>query len=169
MRIILIAAVSPGLVIGRDGGLPWHRPDDMRHFMGTTVGHPCIMGRRTYESFPRRPLPGRLNLVVTGNARYEVGAGALVFPSPDAALDHCRRLNAERAFVLGGEGIYRQMLPGADEMILTHVPDRVEGDRHFPAWDEAEWEIVDSIEKGELRFLTYQRRRARPAGGPGDA
>lgn len=162
MRTILIAAVSPDLVIGRDGRLPWHYPEDMRHFARTTAGHPCIVGRRTYESFPHRPLPGRLNLVVTGNARYEAGAGALIFPSPGAALDHCRQLNAKRVFVLGGEGIYRQMLPDADEMILTHVPDRVAGDTHFPAWDRAAWEIVDSIEKGALRFLTYHRRRARP-------
>lgn len=163
MPIILMAAVSPDLVIGLDGGMPWHYPADLRHVMRTTLGHPCIMGRRTYESFPRRPLPGRLNLVITGNALYAVAAGALVMASPEAALDHCRQLGAERVFVLGGEGIYRQMLPAADELLLTHVPDRVRGDTHFPAWDDSQWEIVDSIEKGTLRFVTYRRRGTRPA------
>lgn len=158
MRITLIAAVSPDLVIGRDGRLPWHYPEDMRFFARTTIGHPCIVGRRTYESFPRRPLPKRPNVVVTRNAAYEVAPGALALPSTEAALDHCRSLGARRAMVLGGEEIYRQILPVAHEMILTHVPDRVEGDTCFPQWDENEWEIVDSREEGALRFVTYQRR-----------
>jgi len=158
MRITLIAAVSPDLVIGVDGGMPWHYPADMRHFMRTTMGHPCIVGRRTYESFPRRPLPRRPNLVITRDASYRAGADAMVFTSPEAALDHCRSARAERVFVLGGEAIYRHMLPAAHEMVLTHVPDEVRGDAHFPAWSEADWQVVDNTEKGALRFVTYQRR-----------
>ncbi len=158
MKISLIAAVSPDLVIGRDGDLPWHYPSDMKHFMRTTTGHPCIMGRRTYESFPRRPLPKRPNLVLTRNAAYPLADGVLRFEGLTAALDHCRETQHRVVYVCGGGGVYREALPLADEMILTHVPDRVEGDAHFPAWDQKVWHIVDEKSDGRIRFCVYQRR-----------
>ena len=158
MDIALIAAVSPDLVIGRDGDLPWHYPADMKHFMRTTLGHPCIMGRRTYESFPKRPLPRRPNLVLTRSADYPLAAGVLRFADLEAAIDHCRAAGHDVAFICGGEGIYRAALPMADEMILTHVPDRVQGDTHFPAWDAAAWDLVDEKTESGLRFCRYRRR-----------
>ena len=157
MRIVLIAAVSPDLAIGRGGTLPWHYPADMAHFMSTTVGHPCVMGRRTYESFPRRPLPRRPNLVLTRSPDYRLAPGARAFPDLDAALAHCRAGGHEVVFICGGESIYRQALPAAHEMILTHVPDDVQGDTHFPAWDAQVWDVVDEKTEGDLRFCTYRR------------
>lgn len=162
MRRILIAALSPDLVIGRDGKLPWHYPEDMRHFMRTTLGHPCIMGRRTYESFPRRPLPGRLNLVLTRNPGYAVSSGAETWGTLEDALERCAASASERVYILGGEGVFRQAIGSADEMVLTHVPDRVDGDTHFPQWDPATWQIVDTREAGGLRYVTYCRRPAPP-------
>jgi len=158
MKISLIAAVSPDLVIGRDGDMPWHYPADMKHFMRTTIGHPCIMGRRTYESFPRRPLPKRPNLVLTRNADYLLRAGAVRFDDLLAALAHCRTEDRPVAYVCGGGGVYREALPLADEMILTHVPDRVEGDTYFPVWNQEEWQVVDEKSEDGLRFSVYQRR-----------
>lgn len=158
MQVVLIAAVAPDLVIGHAGGLPWHYPEDMAHFMRTTVGHPCIMGRRTYESFPRRPLPQRPNLVLTRNREYPLAAGALRFADLESALDHCRAEGRKVVFVCGGEGVYRQALPLAHELQLTHVPDRVAGDTHFPAWRDDEWQLVDERAQGPLRFCRYQRR-----------
>jgi dihydrofolate reductase len=158
MKISLIAAVSPDLVIGRDGDLPWRYPSDMKHFMDTTTGHPCIMGRRTYESFPRRPLPRRTNLVLTRNSDYALADGVLRFDNLPEAIAHCRSLQCPVAYVCGGGGVYHQALRLADEMVLTHVPDRVDGDTHFPTWKEDEWQIVDEKSDGGLRFSIYQRR-----------
>lgn len=166
MKISLIAAVSPDGVIGRDGDLPWRYPADMKHFMDTTDGHPCIMGRRTYESFPRRPLPRRLNLVLTRDPHYPLPAAVLRFSDLTAALDHCRALGAPVVFVCGGESVYRESLPLADELVLTHVPDRVQGDTHFPEWSAAEWEVVAGRQEGPLRFCTYRRRRPSPGPDP---
>lgn len=158
MEIVLIAAVSPDLVIGRDGGLPWHYPADLAHFLRTTLGHPCIMGRRTYESFPRRPLPGRSNLVLTRDSAYPLAPGVLRFGDLDSALAHLRAERCPTAFVCGGEGVYRQALPLADAMVLTHVPDRVAGDTRFPAWRDDDWELVAERADGPLRFCHYRRR-----------
>ncbi|MFP6643015.1 MAG: dihydrofolate reductase [Candidatus Latescibacterota bacterium] len=158
MKVSLIAAVSPDLIIGREGDMPWHYPIDMRHFMDTTIGHPCIMGRLTYESFPRRPLPRRPNLVLTRNADYVLKTGAVRFDNLLAALDHCRAEDRPVVYICGGGGVYREALPLADEMIITHVPDRVEGDTHFPAWKPEEWQVVDEKSEEDLRFSVYQRR-----------
>jgi dihydrofolate reductase len=158
MRISLIAAVSPDRVIGQDGALPWRYASDMQHFMRTTTGYPCIMGRRTYESFPRRPLPRRPNLVLTRDSAYPLAAGVLRFDNLTSALEHCRAGQHTVAYVCGGGGVYQEALPLADEMILTHVPDRVDGDTFFPTWHEDEWQIVDEKSEDGLRFVFYRRR-----------
>ena len=157
MKICLIAAVSPDLVIGRGGGLPWHYPADMRHFMRTTMGHPCLMGRRTWESLPRKPLPGRPNLVLTRSPDFAGGAGTEVFHDLEAALDHCRGAGWPRVYVCGGASVYAEALPLAHEMVLTRVPDRVEGDTRFPQWAPDEWTVAEEREEGPLRFVTFRR------------
>ena len=158
MKIVLIAALNAARIIGREGGLPWHYRQDMLHFMDTTMGAPCIMGRRTYESFPRRPLPGRPNLVLTRQADYDLATGAQRFEDLPAALDHCHRQDTASVFICGGQGVYEAALPMADQMILTHVPDQVDdGDTYFPAWNEQEWEIVGERSEGGLRYVTYDR------------
>ena len=159
MKIVLMAAVSPDRVIGRDGAIPWHYPADMRYVKQTTTGHPCVMGRKTWESLPRRPLPGRPNLVLTGQADYEVPAGVIVCASLKEARRRCEGMGAGRMFVLGGEGVFREAMAAADEMLITHVPDRVAGDVHFPVWDEREWLLEGSREEEGLRFARYVRRR----------
>ncbi|MBT3346384.1 MAG: dihydrofolate reductase [Gemmatimonadetes bacterium] len=158
MKIVLIAALNDERIIGRNGDLPWHYRQDMQHFMATTMGAPCIMGRRTYESFPRRPLPGRPNLVLSRQVDYDLASGAQRFENLPTALDHCRQQASECVFICGGQGVYEAALPLAHQMILTHVPDRVDdGDTYFPEWSEQEWEIVDEREEVGLRYLTYDR------------
>ena len=158
MKISLIAALNEQHVIGHAGGMPWHYKADMQHFMSTTMGAPCVMGRKTYESFPRRPLPGRLNLVLTRQEKYELAEGALRFDDLDGALEHCRNLPCETVYICGGQGVYEQALPVANQMILTHVPDVVDdGDTYFPVWSAEEWKIVDVREEDGLRYLTYER------------
>ena len=156
MKIVLMAAISPNRVIGRDGAIPWHYPADMRYVRKTTTGHPCVMGRKTWESLPRRPLPGRPNLVLTRRGDYEVAAGVIVCASFEEARRHCEAMAAERMFVLGGEEVFREALVVADEMLITHVPDRVEGDVHFPEWDEREW---DEREWDEREWPLRKERR----------
>ncbi|MDR1424326.1 MAG: dihydrofolate reductase [Azoarcus sp.] len=130
-EIVLIAAVARNGVIGRENALPWRLKADMAHFRATTLGHPVLMGRKTWESLGK-PLPGRRNLVLTRQAGY-AAHGAEVFASPDAALATVR--DAVRVFVIGGAEIYRMMLPRADTLLLTEVDAEVAGDAHFPAFE----------------------------------
>ena len=160
MITIVIAAVATNGVIGRRGTMPWNYPADMRHFVSTTMGHPCVVGRKTYESFRKRPLPGRLNVVLTRQSNYPAPDGVVVVSSYDAARRHCQQIDASRMFVCGGAKIYQIALPQTDEMILTHLPDTVDGDSYFPEWDEADWEETDSRAGAEgLCWKSYRRRR----------
>ena len=118
-------------VIGAGGRIPWHYTSDMRHVKETTTGFPCIMGRKTYESFPRRPLPGRQNIVLTRSTGYQVAAEVKICAGLAEATTWCGNLGAEKVFILGGEEVYRLALAEADEMLITLVPDDVAGDTLF--------------------------------------
>ncbi len=158
MKTILIAALSENRVIGRANAIPWHYPADMKHFVRVTREHAVVAGRKTYETFQTRPLPRRLNFVLTRNSDYAVAEGAVVCTSLAEVLQRARAHGSEKLFVLGGAQVYVQALPLADEMILTHLPIQVEGDAFFPRWDEGEWEVVERRCTGELVFATYRRR-----------
>ena len=137
-RIHLVVARAANGVIGRQGDLPWRLPNDLRYFKELTMGAPLVMGRRTHESIGR-PLPGRLNVVVTSRpdtlAPGCVGAAGL-----DEALAVCGAV--ERLFVVGGAAIYAAALPRADVLHITEVEAEVEGDVHFPALDERRWRQI---------------------------
>lgn len=158
MKTILIAALSANRVIGRDNAIPWHYPADMKHFRRVTRGHAVVAGRKTYETFQTRPLPKRLNFVLTRNPAYAVAEGVVVCASLPEVLQRARAYGSEKLFVLGGGQVYEQAMPLADEMILTHLPMDVAGDAFFPVWDEGEWEVVARRCEGELLFATYRRR-----------
>ena len=162
MKTIIIAAMAANHVIGRNGQIPWHYYSDMRQLNQTTMGFPCVMGRRTYESFPRRPLPGRQNIVLTRSTGYQVAGGVKICAGLEVATTWCEDLGAEKVFILGGEEVYRLALADADEMLITIVPDDVAGDTLFPEWDPRQWQEV-SRRQGEegLQFVTYSRRRER--------
>ena len=160
MISIVVAHASNG-VIGRDGGLPWHLPADLKHFKQLTSGHTVVMGRRTYESLPDRfrPLPNRRNVVLSSNPAY-VARGAEVFTSLGSALDGCDG----ECFVIGGEATYRQALPLSDRVYATQLEAEHDGDARFPGLPAAEWRIVDTSEpvtENEQRFTfrTYERVR----------
>jgi dihydrofolate reductase len=135
LRIYLIAAVASNGVIGAGGGLPWHLPEDLKRFKCLTVGHPVIMGRRTWETLGRA-LPARENIVVTRRADYDA-PGAAVAGSLAAALALCAGLPV--AFVIGGEELYRAALPVADVLLLTEIERDYEGDARFPTFDRDAW------------------------------
>jgi len=134
-RVVLIAAVARDGGIGRGNRLLVPLPEDLAHFKRTTLGHPVVMGRRTWESVGR-PLPGRRNIVVTRDARY-VAAGAETAPSLEAAL--ARLDDAPTIFVIGGASLYAQALPIADELVLTEIDAEFDADTHFPRWNRAEF------------------------------
>ena len=162
MRVALVAAVARGGVIGRDSGIPWRLPEDMRRFRTLTMGHPVVMGRRTWESLPDpfRPLPGRGNVVVTRNPDWSA-QGADRAGSIEEAL---RLLEGEATvFVIGGGEIYAAALPSADELLLTEIDAEIEGDTYFPDWDPDDFEEVArerhvSSEGVGYSFVTYERR-----------
>ena len=162
MRVALVAAVARGGVIGRDSGIPWRLPEDMRRFRTLTMGHPVVMGRRTWESLPDqfRPLPGRGNVVVTRNSDWSA-QGADRAGSIEDAL---RLLEGEgTVFVIGGGEIYAAALPSADELLLTEIDAEIEGDTYFPNWDPDDFEEVArerhvSSDGVGYSFVTYERR-----------
>ncbi len=162
MTLSLVVAASSNNVIGRDGGLPWHLPDDLRQFKRLTTGKAVIMGRSTYESIGR-PLPDRRNIVMTRNADY-VADGCDVVSSVSEAIDALE--GAEEAMIIGGGQVYRDFLPLADRIYLTRVQAEVEGDTYFPEIDEATWRLVSSEhhgadEKHRYAFdvMVFERRR----------
>lgn len=140
-NLVLIAALARNGVIGINNTLPWHLPEDMKHFREATRGKPVIMGRKTWESLPDtfRPLPGRHNIVVSRNPTYQAD-GATVVSSLTAALDAA--VNADDAFVIGGAELYRQALPLARRMVLTRIEQDFEGDAHFPSFTDADWQMT---------------------------
>jgi dihydrofolate reductase len=159
--IAIVVARARNGVIGRDGGLPWHLPSDLRHFKELTSGHTVVMGRRTYESLPDRfrPLPNRRNLVLSTDPAY-VARGAEVFTSFESALDVCDG----DCFVIGGEATYRQALPVSDRVYATQLEAELDGDARFPELADGEWECVDTSEpvtENDQRFTfrTYERVR----------
>jgi|SRR5436190_3507058 len=134
-RIYLVAALAANGVIGRDGQLPWHLPEDLKHFKRLTLGHPVIMGRRTWESL-RRALPGRDNIVVTHQAGYDA-PGAAVASSLEAALALCAGEGV--VFVIGGHQLFADSLPLAAGLVLTEIHGDYEGDTWFPQYDRSRW------------------------------
>jgi dihydrofolate reductase len=142
VRIHLIAAVADNGVIGRDGDLPWRLPADLKRFKAWTMGHPILMGRRTWESIGR-PLPGRRSIVLTRGDSLKGVAGVETAGNLEEALALAAE-SGNDVFVIGGAAIYREALPRAHRLILTRVHGEVEGDTHFPAFDSQQWRLVES-------------------------
>ncbi len=135
-KVYLVAAVAANGVIGRDGRLPWHLPEDLKHFKRLTLGHPVIMGRKTWESLNGRPLPDRDNIVVTRTLGYKA-PGAAVARSLDAALALCAGESV--VFVIGGEQLFAEALTTAAGLVLTEIHRDYEGDASFPRYDRSRW------------------------------
>ena len=140
-RIAFVVAMDDNRLIGRDNDLPWRLPDDMRWFRTQTIGKPCILGRKTYDSLPDRfrPLPGRLNIVVTRNPTYDA-PGAIVVHSVDDALRAAGDVG--EVIIVGGAELFRELLPVVDRLYLTRVHGAAEGDVYFPDFSLAGWREV---------------------------
>ena len=160
MKLSLIVAMSNNGVIGIDNTLPWHLPEDLKYFKQVTMGKPIIMGRKTYDSIGR-PLPGRLNIVITRDDRW-TAEGVSVVHSLEQALALAAQQPGDEAMVIGGEQIYRLALPMAQRLYLTRVDADIDGDAFFPSIDERQWVQVQELiaePVGDLhyRFVTLQR------------
>lgn len=148
LPLSLIAALAQNRVIGRDNQLPWHLPADLKHFKALTLGKPIIMGRKTWDSLGR-PLPGRLNLVVSRQAGLQL-EGAEVFASLEEAVVRAeawaREEEAEEVMLIGGAQLYTQGLEHGDRLYLTRVELAPEGDAFFPQVPDVDWHLASSIE-----------------------
>lgn len=158
-KIYLVAAVASNGIIGRNGQLPWHLPEDLKHFKRLTMGQAVIMGRRTWESLGRA-LPGRENIVVTRQAGYEA-PGAAVARSLEAALALCTGDSV--AFVIGGEQLFAESLPIAAGLVLTEIQRDYEGDTRFPDYDRSRWresqrERHTAADGTRFDFVLYEPR-----------
>ena len=158
-KLYLVAAVAANGIIGAGGKLPWHIPEELKHFKRLTLGHPVIMGRRTWESL-KGPLPGRENIVVTRTPGYEA-PGAAVATSLAGALALCA--GETFAFVIGGTRLFEEALPLADGMVLTEIQRDYEGYTWFPAWDRSQWresqrETHAAADGMRFDFVLYERK-----------
>lgn len=167
--IAMIAAVARNGVIGADGGMPWRIPSDLGFFKRITMGKPIVMGRKQFESVGR-PLPGRTNIVVTRQSGYQPN-GVVVLNDLDAALALARRMaEAEKAteiMIVGGGEIYRQAMPQADKLYISHVDLSPQGDVMFPVIDPLVWQSAEEFEvaadprdAASFRAVTYTRMAA---------
>src|SRR5688572_698691 len=150
MQISIIVAASDNGVIGKDNQLLWRLPDDLKRFKQLTLGHPMIMGRKTFESIGK-PLPGRTSIVITRNADFRP-EGVVVVHSLDEAIEAARQIENSEAFIIGGGELYRQAQSIADHLYVTEVHTNIEGDTYFhidepSAWTEAERIVHEHDEK----------------------
>ena len=161
----MIAAVAENLVIGRDNDLVWRLPDDMKYFMETTQQHYVIMGRRNYESIPHkfRPLPKRVNIIVTQQDGYEAN-NCIICNSIEEAIEIARQDEQDEVFIIGGGQIYAQAIDLADRLYITEIKASFEGDTFFPEIDKAEWQEISRIphrkddrHNHEFDFVIYER------------
>ena len=157
-RVYLVAAVATNGIIGARGKLPWQLPEDLQHFKKLTLGHPILMGRRTWESLGR-PLPGRENIVISRTGGF-AAPGASVAQSVEGAIALCA--GEPVAFVIGGADIYAAALPLADGLVLTEIDRDYEGDTRFPDWDRKAWRVAQkethaSREGVRFSIVLYER------------
>lgn len=177
MTITLIAAAAENNALGKDNDLVWHLPDDFKRFKAITSGHFIIMGRKTFESFPK-PLPNRTHIIITRQKEYQVPEGCLVVASIEEAIklavtsslssraeSRDKKPQNDEVFIIGGGEIYKQSIALADKIELTRVHTEVEADTFFPEIDSSNWKLLqeeyhpkDEKHKYDFTYLTYLKK-----------
>jgi dihydrofolate reductase len=159
--VSIIAAIAENNAIGKDNQLLWHLPEDLKRFKRITEGHPIIMGKHTYYSLPKRPLPGRTNIVLTTSPCEKIDGCQVVY-SIDDAMNQCS--DTQENFIIGGGSVYRQFFSHAQKLYITHVHVTLNADTFFPDIDPLHWKIIEKEEhkadeknKYDYTFITYQR------------
>jgi dihydrofolate reductase len=156
MTVTLIAAVARNGVIGANGGIPWHLPEDFAHFKATTLGHTLVMGRATYDSIGR-PLPGRTTIVLTRDPDWQADGVTTA-----ASIEEALALAEGDVFVAGGAAVYAAALPYADEQDLSEIDLEPEGDTFYPEFDRAEWHEVSRDPHDGFTVVRWRRERPIP-------
>ena len=172
-EIIIIAAMAENRVIGKDNAMPWSIKGNLAHFKEMTMGWPCIMGRKTWESLPKKPLPGRLNIIISkamtdssvprielcpqksSSVPKAASKNVKIFPSLPSAIEYCA--GYEKIFICGGETIYRQALPLANKIDLTLIRGQYDGDTFFPEIDTAIWKKINTVNFDTFSLITYTK------------
>ena len=154
-EVVIIAALAKNNVIGKDGKIPWHIKEDFQHFKKKTMNFPVIMGRKTFESLPIKPLPGRINIVLTRSADFTYPC-VVVKNSMNEALNYCK--DKEKIFIIGGAEIYRQGMEFADTLELTIIEKEYGGDTYFPEINWTEWELINKEQQDGYSFNTFSRK-----------
>ena len=171
IEIVLVAAAADNGVIGRGGALPWRLKSDMQHLRAITWGKPVVVGRTTFLSFTRKPLPGRTNIVLSRSKSF-AAPGVLVASTLDAALEAARgdalRRGVDAIIVLGGADVYTQTMSIADRLLITRVHLQAHGDTRLAAISASEWEEVARVrnpagpgDSADFSYVTFRRRRPR--------
>jgi dihydrofolate reductase len=167
MIVSLIVAASENNVIGKNGQLPWHLPNDMKYFRDTTMGHCVIMGRKNFDSIPDkfRPLQGRTNIIVTHQKDFSA-PGCIVVHSIEQALDEAKKQNETEAFIIGGGEIFKQSMEIADKIYLTRIHATIDGDVFFPPINMKIWKEdlvmhfkADEKNKFDYSFIVLSRNK----------
>lgn len=160
--LTIIAAASENNALGKDNQLLWHLPEDFKRFKTLTSGHYIVMGRKTFESFPK-PLPNRTHIIITRQPNYQAPKGCIVVSSLEKAMELCPA--NEEAFVIGGGEIYKQALDVVDKIDVTRVHTTIDADTFFPEIDTNIWKLVfeefhpkNEKHAFDFTFLTYVRR-----------
>lgn len=162
MKKIIIVAIAENNVIGKaNGEMPWHVKEEFKHFKDTTFGYPVIMGRKTFETLGK-PLKGRLNIIITRNKNYSVSFDeVLIFDSLEKSIKHCEQNNFEKIFIIGGGEIYLQAISFVDEMIISRMKFKAEGEVEFPKINESDWEVEKIMEKELFEVFIYRRKNVK--------
>ena len=158
MKITIIAAHDPNLVIGNKGSLPWHFSEDLKHFKKTTTGFPILMGRGVFEELGSKPLPNRQNIVLSTTRNYD---NVACYSSLEQAIEAIKLEEPSKLFIIGGGVVYRQAMELADEMMITLVHKDYEGDTYFPEYRPdigRIWEQTSRVDSNEdFSFIHYSR------------
>lgn len=157
MQKIIIAAVAENGVIGKDGDIPWHIPEDLKQFREETIGNPVVMGKNTFYSLPEdyRPLEGRTNIVLTRSGLDN--ESARVANSLEEAWEIAKETGNDKVYIIGGTSVYEQTLEDADKMVLTEVHEEYDGDTFFPEWKDENWKEVEREDHDDYSFVEYRR------------
>jgi len=163
MNISIIVAITENNIIGRDNGMPWHLPADLKYFRERTTGHHIVMGRKTFESIGGgRPLPNRVSIIITKQKDYKAD-GCLIAHSLEEAIEIAKDEN--ELFIIGGKQIYDQSLALANKMYITRIHTSIDGDTSFPQYDENQWEMTSYTERDAdeknvypLSFLVFEKK-----------
>jgi dihydrofolate reductase len=159
--ISIIVAIAEDYGIGNRNGLLWHLPEDLKRFKALTLGNTIIMGKKTWESLPKRPLPGRKNIIITDNHNDSFEGGITTYSIEDA-MSRCGK--DDEVFIIGGGSVYRQFMPFADRLYITHIHKKADADTWFPVIDPEIWKPVEREEHNETdnnsipyTYIIYQR------------